>query len=190
MAPFFTRGGDDGYTGLLGDERLPKYDPRLEALGAIDEATATLGMARAACKLPASRKLLLQVQRDLYHLMAETAAPPETAGKFHRIETQHVEWLEAQIEATAQAVEMPQDFILSGDSWAGAVLDLARAVVRRAERRLAEIYHHEDVKNSELVKYMNRLSTLLFFLELSENQAAGVTHPTLAKTDKDDRNFD
>ncbi len=189
MTPYFTRGGDDGYTGLLGDDRLPKYDPRIEALGAIDEATATLGMARAASKLPASRRLLLQVQRDLYHLMAETAASPESAGKFHRIDSRHVAWLEAQIEATGQAVEMPQDFILPGDSWPGAVLDLARAVVRRAERRLAEIVHRGDVKNSELLKYMNRLSTLLFFLELSENQAAGVTQPTLAKTDNDDRNF-
>ncbi len=190
MAPYFTRGGDDGYTGLLGDLRLPKYDPRLEALGAIDEATAILGLARAACKLPASRKLLLQVQRDLYNLMAETAAPPETAEKFHRIESRHVGWLEEQVEALGQAVQMPQDFIVPGDTWAGAMLDLARAVVRRAERRMAEIYHRGDVKNIELLKYMNRLSTLVFFLELLENEAAGVTEPTLAKTDKNDRNFD
>ncbi len=190
MAPFFTGRGDDGTTGLLGDERLPKYDLRLETLGTLDEATAVIGLARAACKLPASRKLLLQVQRDLYALMAEAAASPETAEKFQHIGSRHVAWLEEQIEAIGRAVEMPQEFIIPGDTKIGAMLDLARVVVRRAERRMAEISHRGDIRNSALLKYLNRLSTLLFFLELLENQAAGVNKPTLAKTDKDDRNFD
>ncbi len=190
MAPYFTRRGDDGYTGLLGDERFPKYDPRLETLGTLDEVTAALGMARAVCKLPASRKLMLQVQRDLYNLMAETAATTEMAERFHRIDSRHVGWLEEQVEAIGQAVDVPQGFTVPGDTWAGAVLDLGRVIIRRAERRMAEIYHRGDVKNAELLKYMNRLSSLTYFLELLENQAAGVAEPTLAKMDTDDRNFD
>ncbi len=190
MTPYFTRRGDDGYTGLLGEERVPKYDLRLETLGALDEVNATLGMGRATCKLPASRKLILHVQRDLYNLMAETAAGPETAEKFHRIDARHVSWLEGQIEALSQAVTMPEEFIVPGDTWVGAMLDLGRVAVRRAERRLAELIHRGDVKNLELLKYMNRLSTLIFFIELLEDQTAGVDRPTLAKTDHDDRNFD
>ncbi len=190
MAPYFTGRGDDGYTGLLGEERVPKYDLRLETLGALDEVTAALGMARANCKLPTSRKLILHVQRDLYNLMAETAATPETAEKFHRIDARHVAWLEEQIEALGQAVAMPEDFIVPGDTWVGAVLDLGRVVARRAERRLAELIHRADLKNLQLLKYVNRLSTLLFFIELLESQAAGVDRPTLAKTGDDDRNID
>ncbi len=190
MAPYFTRRGDDGYTGLLGEERVPKYDLRLETLGALDEVTAALGMARAICKLPASRKLILHVQRDLYNLMAETSAVPDVVAKFHRIDARHVAWLEEQIEALGQAVTMPEEFIVPGDTWVGAILDLGRVVVRRAERRMAELLHRGDVKNLELFKYLNRLSTLMFFIELLENQAAGVSQPTLAKTELDDRNFD
>ncbi len=190
MAPFFTRGGDDGYTGVLGEERLPKYDLRLEALGALDEATAALGMARAACKLAASRKMILRVQRDLYHLMAETAASPEAAAKFRRIDARHVAWLEEQIEETGRKVNLPEGFVVAGDTWAGAVLDLARTVVRRAERRMVEIFHRGEVKNPEMLKYLNRLSSLLYFIELNENQSAGVAEPTLAKTEQDDRNSD
>jgi cob(I)alamin adenosyltransferase len=190
VTPYFTGRGDEGYTGLLGEERVPKFDLRLETLGALDEATAALGIARAICKLPASRKLILRVQRDLYMLMAETAAPPETAEKFHRIDARYVTWLEEQIEALGQAVTMPEEFIVPGDTWVGAVLDLARAIVRRAERRLAELFHRGDLKNLELLKYTNRLSTLLFFIELLENQTAGENIPTLAKTEQDDRNFD
>ena len=190
MAPFYTRGGDEGYSGILGEDRLPKYDLRLEVLGALDEATAALGMARALCQLPETRKLILRMQRDLYHMMAETAASPETAAKFHKIEVRHVTWLEEQIEITGRNVNPPGDFIVPGDTWVGAVLDLARTVVRRAERRMAEILHRGDVKNTELLKYLNRLSTLIFLIELLEGQSAGTSNPTLAKTEQDDRDFD
>jgi cob(I)alamin adenosyltransferase len=70
MSHFYTRGGDDGFTGLLGEGRVPKYHPRTEAVGVIDEATAALGVARAACQTPAVGPLLLVVQRDLYGMMA------------------------------------------------------------------------------------------------------------------------
>ncbi len=80
---FYTRKGDDGTTGFLGEGRIPKYHLRIEALGTLDESNATLGLARASVHDPRSAPLMLYVQRDLYRLMAEVAAPPEHADQFH-----------------------------------------------------------------------------------------------------------
>ncbi len=170
--PFYTSKGDDGTTGLLGEGRIPKYHPRMEALGALDESTATLGLARAAAREPRSGPVLLEAQRDLYRLMAEVAAAPENAAQFH-FEAGRVDWLEEQTEALSKLVEMPKEFILPGDSPAGAALSFARAVVRRAERRVVELFDRKEVENPDLQRYLNRLSSLLFVLELLENRAAG-----------------
>jgi cob(I)alamin adenosyltransferase len=170
---FFTRKGDDGYTGLLGEGRVPKDHPRPEAVGAVDEASSALGLARAACSAPEIAPLVLEVQRHLYLLMAELAATPEEAGKFRAIDAGKVDWLERQIDLVSKQVEVPSEFILPGDSAGGAALDLARTVVRRAERRVAALYHAQEISNPELLNYLNRLSSLCFVLELLENQASG-----------------
>ncbi len=182
MPVYYTRAGDDGSTGLLGKGRVPKYDLVPEVLGTIDEATAAVGMARAVCQAPESPNLLLKIQRDLYGLMAEAAATDENIEKFQVIDPAHVAWLEEQIDRLSTSVEMPREFIIPGDCLAGAALDVARAVVRRAERRMAEFIHRGDSRNPELLSYLNRLSSLLFVLELRENQVAGKDKPTLAKT--------
>jgi cob(I)alamin adenosyltransferase len=182
MPSFYTRTGDDGYTGLLGEGRVPKYDLRPETLGTLDEATAALGLARALSTMPETQNLLLQIQRHLYGLMGEAAATPENVEKFRVIDASHVRWLEQQTEALSQVVEIPRQFIVPGDTHLGAVLDLARTVVRRAERRMADLIHRGDVSNRDLLSYLNRLSSLLFVLELHEIQAAGKSNPTLAKT--------
>lgn len=169
---FYTRKGDDGTTGLLGEGRVAKYDARIEALGTLDESTAALGVARASARDARSAPLLLEAQRDLYRLMAEAASTPENATRFH-FDAQRVDWLEEQIESLSQTVETPKEFIVPGDSAAGAALSLARAVVRRAERRVVELFDAGEIKNPDLQKYLNRLSSLLFVLELIENQSAG-----------------
>jgi cob(I)alamin adenosyltransferase len=169
---FYTRKGDDGTTGLLGEGRVAKYHLRMEALGALDESSATLGLARAQARDPRCKSILLEAQRDLYRLMAEVAATPENASQFH-FEAARVEWLEEQTEALGKSVEMPKEFIVPGDSTAEAALSLARAVVRRAERRTAELFDRKEIVNPALQQYLNRLSSLLFVLELLENQAAG-----------------
>ncbi len=169
---FYTRKGDDGTTGLLGEGRVAKYHLRMEALGALDESSATLGLARAAALDPRCGPVLLEAQRDLYRLMAEAAAPPENASQFH-FAAGRVQWLEEQTEALGKGVEMPEEFIVPGDSAAGAALSLARAVVRRAERRVAELFDRKEIINPALQQYLNRLSSLLFVLELIENRAAG-----------------
>ncbi len=181
MTSFFTRGGDEGYTGVLGEGRVPKYDAVMEALGALDESSACLGVARTLCQSTKTREVVMIVQRHLYALMAEVAATPQNAERFHFIEATHVTWLEEQTEAIHQNAPTPKDFILPGDTPAGAALDLARTVVRRAERRVVELVHKGWAQNDQLVPYLNRLSSLIFVLEIYENQLAGIERPTLAK---------
>ena len=181
MSKFYTGQGDDGFTGLLGEGRVLKSHPRLEAVGAIDEATAALGVARASCQAVETIPLLLEIQRDLYNIMAEVAATPENAPKFRVIDASRVSWLEAKIEGIGDTVEMPKEFILPGDSTSGATFALARTIVRRAERAVVRIYQQDEIENVDLIRYLNRLSSLCFLLELVENKLAGVSTPTLAK---------
>ncbi|MEW5829463.1 MAG: ATP:cob(I)alamin adenosyltransferase, partial [Chloroflexota bacterium] len=110
---------------------------------------------------------------DLYGLMAEVASTVQNAEQFHTITDDKVSWLETLTDAISARVQVPREFILSGDSPGGAALSLARTVVRRAERRVAELLAEKDVINSELLRYLNRLSSLCFALELYENQSEG-----------------
>jgi cob(I)alamin adenosyltransferase len=181
MTKFYTRTGDDGTTGLLGEGRARKDSPRLEAVGAIDEANAALGIARAACLAPTTPEIILAVQRDLYGLMAEIAATPKNAARFRTITDAKVTWIEGQITVVESQVEPTNEFIVPGDTPAGAALDLARTIVRRAERRVIGLHLEGELENSELQRYLNRLSSLCFVLELLETQQAGTTKPTLAK---------
>jgi cob(I)alamin adenosyltransferase len=180
MSPFYTRKGDDGRTGLLGKGRLPKYHPRIEALGTLDETSAALGLARALCRTSQGKAILLEVQRDLYAVMSEVATSPENAERFQKIDPHRLRWMESCIDDLSVTVPLPTEFILPGDSLPGATLSLARAIVRRAERRVAELLDDGEIKNPMLLHYLNRLSSLCFALELLENQFAGQV-TTLAK---------
>lgn len=178
---FYTSSGDDGFTSLLGEGRVPKYHPRTEAVGILDEATAALGAARAFCQAPLNKELLVRLQRDLYLVMSEVAATPENASRFRQIDARHVAWLGEQTDAISAQVNLPTEFILPGDTPSSGLLSLGRAIVRRAERRVAELVHSGDVENDQLLSYLNRLSSLCFVMELLEIQAGGKTGPTLAK---------
>jgi len=180
MPPFYTRTGDDGSTGVLGEGRLPKYHPRIEALGTMDEVSAALGFARALCQAPQTNAILMEVQRDLYAMMAEVAATPENVERFQTLGLPRVQWLEFQADHLSETVQLPAEFILSGDSLSGAALSLSRTIVRRAERRVAELLDTGEIRNPILMQYLNRLSSLCFALELLENQSAG-HNTTLAK---------
>jgi len=182
MSQFYTRTGDDGFTGQLGAGRISKDHPRTEAVGAIDEANAAIGWARASCQTEVAKEMLLVTQRHLYQVMAEVSATPENASRFRTIGSEQVTWLEDQIAMISTQIEIPNEFIVPGDTLPGAALDLARAIVRRAERRVSQLWHQAAIENTELLRYMNRLSSLCFILELLENQASGHHNPTLAKT--------
>jgi cob(I)alamin adenosyltransferase len=181
MEKFYTGMGDDGFTGLLGPGRVPKNHPLTEAIGSIDEASAALGAARAASQSEQTRPLVLTAQRDLYSMMAEIAATPDNSERFRTIGQDRVLWLEENTDTLSQAIQLPKEFIVPGDSASGAAFAVARTVVRRAERRLADLWHAGDLENEYLLPYLNRLSSLCFVLELLENQQSGISSPTLAK---------
>ena len=166
MAKVTTRTGDRGYTGLLGSERVPKYDPRIEALGLLDESTSALGLARATATDERVRTLILGWQQMLYRLMAEVAATPDTTGKLQiaRVSEGDVAALEQTTEDLKREVEISNRFIIPGETLSGAALDLARTIVRRAERHVARMVHVGDVANPEVLRYLNRLSDTLFVL--------------------------
>jgi len=180
MPEFFTGDGDDGWTGLLGEGRIPKHHPRAEAIGSLDEAAACLGLARAMIGDASLAAILQTIQRHLYQVMAEVAAPGETALRFRTIGGDQVRWVEMEIERLSQEVETPAGFVLGGDSPAGGALDLARTVVRRAERRLALLLEQGEVENGDLLSYLNRVSSLCFVMILVCYRRGGIA-PTMAK---------
>jgi cob(I)alamin adenosyltransferase len=165
MAKVTTGSGDTGYTSLLGDQRVPKYDPRPDTYGTVDEATSALGMARALTNDADARQHILTMQRQLYVLMAELATPPEhQAAVGMRITAEDVQALEHVEDDLKRAVNIPTKFVIPGDSLDGAALDLARTIVRRAERMCAKLLHEGTIQNGEVVRYLNRLSDVVFIL--------------------------
>lgn len=179
---FYTGKGDDGTTTIYGQaERIPKYHPRPEAYGAIDEAQAVLGLLRAGITQPRLREILIRVERDLYMMMGQLAVAAHVKLPTRPIDQGDVDWLESVTAEIGQSVAMPKEFILPGDTMSGAYANLARTVVRRAERRVAELYHLEGLSNTAILAYLNRLSSLLFVLTLFEDQQGGVKIPTLSK---------
>ncbi|MGZ3627947.1 MAG: cob(I)yrinic acid a,c-diamide adenosyltransferase [Ktedonobacteraceae bacterium] len=165
MAKVTTGTGDTGYTGLLGEQRVPKYDPRPDTFGTVDEATSALGLARAMTNDPKVKDIIYQIQQELYLLMGELATTPENYEKMGlRMTIEHVQRLEQVEEQLKGEVEIPNKFIIPGDTPDGAALDLARTIIRRAERMAVKLLHDEVIQNSEVVRYLNRLSDLIFIL--------------------------
>jgi cob(I)alamin adenosyltransferase len=165
MAKVTTGTGDTGYTGLLGEQRVPKYDPRPDTFGTVDEATSALGLARALTADAKVKQIIYQVQQELYLLMGELATPPENYEKMGlRMTPEHVQRLEQVENALKTEVEIPNKFIIPGDSPDGAALDLARTIIRRAERMAVKLLHDGIIQNGEVVRYLNRLSDLIFIL--------------------------
>ncbi len=178
---FYTRNGDDGTTSLLGKGRVKKYEVRMETIGTLDEASAVLGLSRAFVCAVEIKEIILKIQKLLYLVMGEVAAVEETADRFSVINKDHVSEIEEIIENISKKTRIPSEFIVPGDTKGGAFLGLARTVVRRAERRLDELYDVGQIKNMELLKFANRLSSLLFVLELYENSVVGESDQTLVK---------
>jgi cob(I)alamin adenosyltransferase len=168
----FNKRGDKGETSLLLGPRVPKSDPHCEAYGTIDEAVAAIGLARALTRRQAIQNMLLDVQKDLFVLAGELATPPEAherlAQKYPVVTDSDVQRLEGLIDDLEQKVPMPKEFVIPGDSPASAAIHLARAIVRRAERRVVGLQQDGQVPNPEVLRYLNRLADLLFTLGLYE----------------------
>lgn len=173
----YTRKGDDGTTGLLFGGRVRKDDAAPEAYGAVDEAQAFIGLARAEAEAGGELDgLLIAVERDLWVLMAELATAPDnrhklTAGK-QLVTAEMVAALEAHTDDLGTRFEMPREFVVPGQNRIAALLDVARTVVRRAERRSMAV----AADGSHAVPYLNRLSSLLWVM--AREQEAGATLPT------------
>lgn len=159
----YTGKGDDGTTGLLYGGRVRKDSPNVEANGAVDEAQAVVGLARAEVE-PGSEvdALLISVEHDLYVLMAELATSPENRAKLvpgtSMVTTDMVRALEEATDGIGNRFEMPTEFVLPGQNRLSALLDVSRTVVRRAER----LALGAAVAGSDVVPYLNRLSSLLW----------------------------
>jgi cob(I)alamin adenosyltransferase len=172
MVRFFTGLGDDGTTDLLG-ARVTKDDPRIDALGSLDEATSAIGLARSMAAEGRVREDLVAAQRDLYQIMAELAFTRELRPAAYEFAQDRVEWLGAETDALAATVDLPREFILPGESVPGAALDVARAVARRGERQVVALARAGHQVNPTILGYLNRLSSLLFIAARVEDRAAG-----------------
>ncbi len=176
----YTGSGDDGYTQLLGKQRVPKYDIRPEAYGTIDEATSFMGLARSEPTADKeTQKIILAAQRDLWILMSELAAEANVALP-NRLETDRITWLERETNKLGAKTPPLNQFVLPGDTTISAWLDVARAIIRRGERYVARLAHEGHLENRAILPYLNRLSSLLFALARYEEHLAG-HKTTLAK---------
>jgi cob(I)alamin adenosyltransferase len=156
----YTRTGDEGTAGLVDGSRVSKASARMAAIGDVDEANASLGMAIALLTDDSLGEQLRRIQNDLFDLGADIATPGEVEGAL-RITAGQVERLEQEIDAMNAGLEPLRSFILPGGSPEVAALHLARTVVRRAERSAVALSEAESV-NASALAYINRLSDLLF----------------------------
>ena len=179
--------GDDGTTGLLfGGERVPKDDLRTEAYGTLDEAVAALGLARAELELkrqldvlpPALDEvatIILRVQRELFVAGAELAANPAAWDRLRddttRVSAGMVAGIDALLEDYEARIAFPTEFIVPGETRTSAALELARTILRRAERRVVALQRAALVPGPHLPPYLNRLADLLWVLARAAEQA-------------------
>ena len=169
----YTRTGDDGTTGLVAGPRRSKTDVRIAAFGAVDEANAALGVARSVGQgMMRITTVLGRIQNDLFDVGADLATPGDDS-QFDtpplRVTETQVEWLETTIDRFNRDLEPLSSFVLPGGSLVAAHMHVARTAVRRAERAAVALAEAEDDTSPAALRYLNRLSDLLFVLARSLN---------------------
>ena len=169
LTRIYTKGGDKGKTSLGTGKRVHKHDPRVAAYGSTDEANATIGLVRLHCDGDLD-EVLSRVQNDLFDLGADLCTPEVENPEYPplRITAEQVERLEGEIDRLNADLEPLKSFVLPGGSAAAAHLHLARTVTRRAEREMTALAEQEPI-NKEAIRYINRLSDLLFVLSRHAN---------------------
>lgn len=174
MVKIYTRRGDQGETGLLYGGRVSKSDLRCEAYGTTDEAASALGVARALSQDPRVRQVIKEVQRELFTVGAELATDADEYETFKKhfspITADMADRMEPLLDEMEREVELPRSFIIPGASPASGALDLARSILRRAERRAVELHQRGMLANPEILRYLNRLADLLFMLARYEDR--------------------
>lgn len=171
----YTRTGDSGSTGLFGGPRVSKDDDRIEAYGTVDELNAAIGVARAAGVDETIDDQLAQIQHELFAIGAELAAPDPDRHDLRCVGPAYIETLEQWIDSHELTLPPLKNFILPAGTAAATQMHVARAVCRRAERRVVTLSRRaEGSVSEEVIVYLNRLSDLLFVLARVVNHRAGV----------------
>jgi cob(I)alamin adenosyltransferase len=176
----YTKLGDSGETGLVGGQRVPKDDPRIDAFGVVDELNAFIGLARVSCQESRQQRLgklaviLLRVQHELFNLGSILATKPEDVHpKQPRVTAEEVLQLEREIDASNAELAPLRSFVLPGGTRLNAELHVARTICRRAERLLVGLARREDVP-AVTIQYLNRLSDALFVWSRWVNHVVGI----------------
>ena len=167
----FSTRGDGGETSLLGGQRVPKYDPRPETYGVLDEASSALGVARATTKNQKIKDIILSVQKDLLVMGAELSSVPEDIQKLtRRIGEEDIKRLEQIIDELQKNITLKNEFIYPGETQVSAEIDVGRTIIRRAERKAASLKNEGLLRSAEINRYLNRLADMLFVLARYEEQ--------------------
>lgn len=175
MARIYTRKGDDGTTSLWYGGRVPKSDLRTDAYGSLDETASALGVARSLCSDKRLAEDILRVQNELFVAGAELATAQQARERLEdgisRTTDDMVAALEASIDSYMDEVDLPAKFVIPGGTQLSAQLDLARSVLRRAERRIVALAEREELTDSVLLQWVNRASDLLFAMARFADEA-------------------
>lgn len=174
----YTKKGDDGTTGLLFGGRVQKDDARTEAYGTLDEVVSALGLARGAGLTPPVEAVVVRLQREMFVVGAQLATAPENQHKLQegvsKITPEMTAQAESDIDSLVERHPLPEEFILPGESLSSAGLDLARSTVRRAERQAVALRRSDQMPDDEILRYLNRVSDLLFALARYEEAERGM----------------
>jgi cob(I)alamin adenosyltransferase len=177
-----TKKGDKGETGLLDNTRVDKYDLRPEAYGSLDEASAFLGLVRAHTDNEEIKELMWTIQNHIYLINSELACPPESLFLLKtKINKDHLKTIEIKSSEIEQKLNLPKKFVIYGQTQISSYLDIARAVARRAERRVTELDNIESLDNKIIAAYLNRLSDTLYLLARYDEFSHNIpyAHPTI-----------
>jgi len=173
--------GDEGLTDLIDRKDVSKSDLRFEVLGTLDEASSALGIVRAGPASAETKAFILAIQHDLCWMMSEFAAETPDARLAGHVTAERVQWLESEFYALTERHPLGESFVAPGDTVVSAALQLARAIVRRAERHAIRFHAETPLSNPNIIPYLNHLSATLYAMARAEDVAAGVTTPTPAK---------
>ncbi len=176
MTKIYTKGGDKGETGLFGGKRVPKSSVRIEAYGTIDELNSFIGLAITEVKSEDVKKLLQNIQDQLFTVGADLAAPENEVDKKHpvlRVPKEFFEDTEKEIDRYDAQLKPLQNFILPGGSKPAALLNVCRTVCRRAERRVVALSETAEI-GGNIIIFLNRLNDLFFVLARYENMISGI----------------
>jgi cob(I)alamin adenosyltransferase len=173
----YTKKGDDGTTGLLYGGRVAKDDVRTEVYGTLDEVVSALGLGRASGLVPRVAEIVVRLQREMFVVGAQLATAEQNQDKLtaevSKVTPEMTERVEADIDALTTEHPLPEEFVLPGETRGSAALDLARSILRRAERQSVGMNRSGMIPDAEILRYLNRVSDLLFTLARYEEAERG-----------------